>query len=243
LSRPSSNDTTASKAASQTKTVSIVVPVVVIAVCIGIGFAFRCLRHRRKAQAHKQGSILPEGVETGSGVAPPTTSDDKELSGYQRRGAEVILACPDPNRELVREQQANMIRKYDPTTLTYTSANASSTATINYMASGPGVGAPLAPVQLDPFQDPLTTQVPAAESSSSPRLEGGRLLRPSSVANGQAPRRNLHNEIDEERDILQIQIMMLQRQLDEVREANASMTPDLPPAYEGLSEIVNSSTT
>jgi hypothetical protein len=180
---------------------------------------------------------MAEAVEAGAGTGagtPLATPSDDELPPYQRRGPpEVVLAGPDSNRELVRDQQTNMMRQYAPATLTYTSASASSTATIDYTTSGPGSGAVPVPVQLDPFQDTLTTQAPAITSSSSLRQEGGEFVGPDSATSGQTSTRDSHSEIDEEREMLRIQVMMLQRQLDEIQGTYAAdTTSDLPPAYD-----------
>jgi hypothetical protein len=93
----------------------------------------------------------------------------------------------------------------------------------------------------NPFQDTFATQASATISSSSLQLEG-ELVEPDLATRGQASTRSSYKEIDEEREMLRIQVMMLQQQLDEVRGIDVSMAPELPPAYERQLEGAHPST-
>jgi hypothetical protein len=213
---------------------SVVLPILVVFLCVGVGLV---IWRRRNAQAQAS-AMMVEAIEAGATPASQAGGDDNHLPPYQRRGPpEVVLIGPDPNRELVHVQQANMMREY---ALTYTLENASSTAIIDYTTSHQGNSAAQGQPN-DPFQDTFATQASATVSSSSLRLEG-ELVELDSATRGQASTRSSYREIDEEREMLRIQVMMLQRQLDEVRGTDASMAPELPPAYERQLEGAHPST-
>jgi hypothetical protein len=172
---------------------------------------------------------------TEAGAVPVAPGSDDDLPPYQRRAPpEVILAGPDPNREIVREQQTNLMRQYDPTTVTTTTANALTSAMTSPPAQAPGSST--IPDELDPFQDSHAAGVSGIPSSSLLRPEGLELIRPDSATSGQMSTRSALSETEDERDMLRIQVLLLQRQLDDIRGPHTATTRELPPAYEGESE-------
>jgi hypothetical protein len=217
---------------SKSNIIAIVVPIVAVLFCMGAGLVIWRARRRRQAR-NRADATMAEAAE--AGAAPVAAGDDDDLPPYQRRAPpEVILAGPDPNREIVREQQTTLMRQYAPTTLTTTTANASTSAVTSTTTQAPGSSA--VPSQLDPFQDTHATGVSGTPSSSSLRPEGSDLIRPDSATSGQISTRSALSETEDERDMLRIQVMLLQRQLDEIRGPQTSITRELPPAYEGESE-------
>jgi hypothetical protein len=216
---------------------SVVLPILVVFLCVSVGLV---IWRRCNAQAQAS-AMMVEAIEAGATPASQAGGDDNHLPPYQRRGQpEVVLIGPDPNRELVHVQQANMMQQYAPATLNYTLENASSTAIIDYTTSHQGNSAVQGQPN-NPFRDTFATQASATVSSSSLQLEG-ELVEPDLATRGQASTRSSYREIDEEREMLRIQVMMLQRQLDEVRGTDASMAPELPPAYERHLEGAHPST-